>query len=256
MYTILVWDLLQPYPLLLLFIAVGLALVWRKPAGHRAPLLGLTIGFVVLVILSIPAVAYYIRGTLEWRYAPLEHRPKDVEALVVLSSSVRPPDGPQIHAVMDTQTMDCLLRAAELYREGEPCPIIVSGGKPDPRQPGPAYAVPMCDYLVRLGIPATDILLEDQSRTTHENAVGSCRLLKERHLHKIVLLADAAHVVRATACFRKQGVEVVPCGCRCIATPHAPARRWFWPRAEAIVENERSGHEWLGMAWYWLCGRL
>src|SRR5262249_37927778 len=50
------------------------------------------------------------------------------------------------------------------------------------------------------------------SRTTYENAVESARLLNDRDMPRVVLVTDAAHLRRAVACFRKQGLDVIPCG--------------------------------------------
>jgi len=54
-------------------------------------------------------------------------------------------------------------------------------------------------FLVKLGVPATDVLVEDRSRTTSENAVETQKLLALRGISKILLVTDAAHDLRADA---------------------------------------------------------
>jgi uncharacterized SAM-binding protein YcdF (DUF218 family) len=253
MYTLLVWDLLRPFPILVLLIGLGLVVVWWRHRPARRLLLLVIVPFALLVLLAVPAVAYRLRGGLEWQYPALAERPDDADAIVVLGSGAVAADGPRVSADLDKSGLDRCLRAAEVYHEGKPCPVVVSGGQVDPGQPASAEA--MRDVLIRLGVAAEDVVLEDRSRSTFGNAAECARLLRERGLHRVVLITDATHLPRAVGCFRKQGVDVVPCGCQYRATPHSGNRYGFVPSANAEVDSQRSCHEWLGLAWYWLTGK-
>jgi len=134
--------------------------------------------------------------------------------------------------------------------------VLVSGGKVDPTTPGPTLAELMRDLLLELGVAEDDLILEDRSRNTYENALQSASLLREREIETVQLVADAVDLVRAELCFRKQGLKVVPSGCNYRAT----AWRWrlfgFLPSPGAAKCIERVTHEWLGIAWYRLRGRI
>jgi uncharacterized SAM-binding protein YcdF (DUF218 family) len=252
----LVSALAQPIVLLYLLTALALANLWRKYRDGRRRLLALTVPFVLLSLCCTPAASYLALGSLEGRYPPLPQRPDDVEAIVVLSGYVRVLDEEGAHVELGVDTLSRCLRAAEVYHGGKPCPVVVSGGKPDPAAPGPPFAVPMRDFLIQRGVPASDLIVEDRSRTTHENAVETCRLLEERGIHKIVLVTDAASLYRAVACFRKQGAEVVPCGCRYRARRMPWSVGAFVPDVRAAIGFQEASHEWLGAAWYRLAGRM
>jgi uncharacterized SAM-binding protein YcdF (DUF218 family) len=123
--------------------------------------------------------------------------------------------------------------------------------------PGPTLAEAMRDFLVELGVPSSDIILESRSRSTYENALQSARLLKDRGIRKIILVTEAAHMPRALGTFRKQGLEAVPAPCHYISTA------WFerpllglLPAPGTLRESQGVLHEWLGMAWYRLRGRM
>ena len=59
------------------------------------------------------------------------------------------------------------------------------------------------------GVPETDILYEDKSRNTHENAQFTKQLLAgQPQLKKLLLVTSAFHMRRAKACFEKEGVNV------------------------------------------------
>src|SRR5262245_6082397 len=195
---------MELWTFVLLLLAVSLGCLWRQRSGGCRWLGALTGLYITLVVLSTPAVAYRLRGSLEWQYAGLKERPPDAGAIVVLGGGVLPVDGPRTVAELDDDSLRRCLRAAELYHDGAPCPVLVSGGKDD-TDPGPACAQVMNDLLVRLGVLASDIIVEDQSRSTYENAVESRRLLDDRQLGKIVLVTSALHLPRAVACFQKLG---------------------------------------------------
>jgi uncharacterized SAM-binding protein YcdF (DUF218 family) len=254
MYRLLV-DLLQPTVLLYLLMAGGLARLWWKRQGSR-PLLIVTVCFVLLSLICIQPTGYLALGTLEWPYPPLQERPEDAEAIVVLSGyvAVLDEEGKQVQLGVDT--MYRCVRAAEVYHQGKPCPVLVSGGKVNPSAPGPALAVPMRDFLIRLGVRESDLIVEDRSRTTYENAVESSRLLDERGLQRIILVTDAAHMKRAAGCFQKQGMSVAPCGCRYRARQLEWSLRTFLPDPGMATGVQDACHEWLGIAWYSLQGRM
>ena len=68
-------GLLQPYLLLFVLLAAAIANLWRRRREPIRRLLVLTLAFVALAVLSIPAIAHLSLGTLEWRYPPAEQRP-------------------------------------------------------------------------------------------------------------------------------------------------------------------------------------
>jgi uncharacterized SAM-binding protein YcdF (DUF218 family) len=253
---LLLTGLAQPTVLLVLLTALAVANLWRKHKESRRRLLLLTIPFVLMVVWWTPAVSYLTLGSLEWGYPPLDKRPEDVEAIVLLSGYVRVLDEEGTQVELGEDTLYRCLRAAEVYRQGKPIPMVVSGGKVDPDAPGPALAVAMRDFLRQQGVPNSDLIVEERSRTTYENAVECCRLLDERGIHRILLVTDATHLARAAACFRARGADVVPCGCRYRAARMMWSVGAFVPDPAAAGGTQDAVHEWLGRAWYRLRGRM
>jgi uncharacterized SAM-binding protein YcdF (DUF218 family) len=256
MYDFVSEYLSQPFALLYVVIALAIINLWRKRKESRKRLLWVTIPFILFTVLSMPAAAHLALGSLEWQYPPLEDRPTDVEAIVILGGGVAPPDGMRLRADLDRSSLLRCLRGADLYHRGKPCLVLVSGGKADPTEPGPAVSEAMSQFLALHGVPAGDLIVENRSATTYENAVECCKLLKERGLRKIILVTDGTHLMRATGCFRKQGIDVIPCGCAYRATPSSKGRYNFAPSPKAAIEYQQVCHEWVGTAWYWINGRI
>jgi uncharacterized SAM-binding protein YcdF (DUF218 family) len=252
----LLMGLLDPYRLLFLFLGVGIVSFWcrrRVPVGR---LLLTTLSFASLTLLSTPAIAHLSLGTFEWCYPPVERRPNDAEAIVVLGGGMDPPDATRLHAEMNSDTLFRCLHAALVYRGGKPCPVVVCGGRISPGPSTPPLAQLMRDFLRDQGVQDDEIIVEDRSRTTHENAVECRKLLDQRRIHKVILVTDALHMFRAVRSFRKQGIQAVPSACHHSATQFEWTVSDFLPSANAVRNHQRAFHEWLGCAWYWVRGYL
>jgi uncharacterized SAM-binding protein YcdF (DUF218 family) len=249
-------ELLNPYPILMLVTGLGLARLWWKRKETRGRLLLAAAPFVILMLLSLEPVEFLALGTLEWKNKPLATRPEDIQAIVVLAGAARPTNPWRLQAELDSASIYRCLCAARLYHQAKACPLFVSGGKSDPSQPGPPCSRVMHDFLLELGVKASDLIVEDGSRTTYENAVESRRLLEARGIQKIVLVTDAVHMVRAAACFRRQGLEVVPAACHHQATSYTFAMQDLVPSAGSLRSSERVWHEWVGLFWYWIQSRI
>lgn len=247
-------ELLQPFVLLYLLAGLVLLQLWRQQREQRRLLLIGIAAFSTLFLCSTPLASYLALRSLEWSYPPREQRPRDIEAIVILAGYVRPADGVGRHPELGEDTLYRCLQGAELYHQGQPRPVLVSGGTVEDAKP--TCAPLMRDFLVRMGVPATDILVEDHSQTTWENAVESHKILEQRGIRKILLVTDAAHLLRAERCFQKQGMEVVPWGCRYRALVFPRELSQFLPSPRGGAGLVDAAHEWLGLAWYWLHGRI
>jgi uncharacterized SAM-binding protein YcdF (DUF218 family) len=62
-------------------------------------------------------------------------------------------------------------------------------------------------YLLEIGIPETDILVEANSRNTHENARFVAEMMKGKDA-SFLLITSAFHMRRAEGCFKKAGIKV------------------------------------------------
>jgi uncharacterized SAM-binding protein YcdF (DUF218 family) len=256
MYHLIVWHVLQPFAWLCLLPALATACLRRQRHDLRRPFLLMAVASSVLIIFCLPLVSRLALGSLERPYPPLTERPSDVEAIVVLSSSVRPASPSHPRPEPDYATLSRCLMAAELYHQGQRCPVILSGGDSQSTDLRPALAEPMRQLLVQLNVSPLDLAVEGRSRTTYENARESKKLLEEKGVHKIILVTSANHLARAVACFRKLGFDVIPCGCNYEATEPDNWISQFVPTPEAARINQAVCHEWIGLLWYWLNDRI
>src|SRR5262249_38597302 len=128
--------LLQPHLVLWLVAALALASLWRKRREAPGRLLLVTVPFALLTARPTPAVNWLAMRSLESPFPPLEARPADAGAIVVLSGAVQFHDDEGKRFDLAEDTMARCVKAAELYHEGPRCPVVVSGGKVHADAPG------------------------------------------------------------------------------------------------------------------------
>jgi len=244
-----------PIVLLDSFLLLVILYLWRRQKEPRRRLWWFLVAFFLFVLSSSAPVAYLALRSLEWDYPPSNDIPPDVGAIVVLAGSVRTADRVRAQPELGPNTLYRCLHAASLHRTSPDIPILVSGGVVE-GEGSPAAATVMCEFLLTQGVKETLIILEKSSQNTYENAVESCKLLQERNVRRIVLVTDASHMLRASSCFRKQGMEVAPSPCNHIANEYHFAWMDLIPDANSAVNVSTAWHEWLGMAFYRVRGRL
>lgn len=109
---------------------------------------------------------------------------------------------------------DRFIQTANLYHEGRVDWIIITGGNGHLLQNYPPEAVFLRKELIRNGIPADKILVDDVSRNTRENALYTKRILDTLHANRpSVLVTSAMHMRRCKLEFDKAGIITEPYPC-------------------------------------------
>jgi uncharacterized SAM-binding protein YcdF (DUF218 family) len=242
-------------PSLLAVFVLALGLGWRRLGWVRWVLAAGCLGLFLSMWLPFAHLCAY---SLEGRYPYETPYPPETnyDAIVVLSAGATPPVPWEPEAVIGPGTYVRCQHAAWLYKNAKAVPVLVSGGRVPRSDDAPvSYADLMRLALIEKGVPAEQVWIEPESRNTYENALFSARILRERGIGKVALVTEAFHMPRAVACFRKQGVSVVaaPTG---FLTPTSYAWLDFVPRSGGVNVMDVVIHEWVGLAWYRLAGRI
>lgn len=88
-----------------------------------------------------------------------------------------------------------LNEAQRLYHAGYAPFIIVSGAKGPDEEISEAAA--MRDYLIRTGVAADHILVEENSFNTYQNLVNSYAIMKQAGLTKAIIVSNSSHIRRS-----------------------------------------------------------
>lgn len=107
---------------------------------------------------------------------------------------------------------DRIWQALQLYKRGKIKKILLSGGEVTVFGKSKAREIDQCkQYLLISGVPEEDIILEDLSTNTRENATNSAKILKERFPNqRYILITSAFHMKRSIGCFEKVGINTTP----------------------------------------------
>jgi uncharacterized SAM-binding protein YcdF (DUF218 family) len=143
---------------------------------------------------------------------------------------------------------DRLTNALWLYRAGRARRIIITGGSGAVFSAGNTEAKDLATLLRLAAVPAADILLEERSRNTRENAKFTKELLaKHPDIKSLVLVTSAFHQRRAIGCFAKVGLHPQPFSADFYSTNRSWAPDyWLVPNIDALSRWSLLLHEMAG----------
>ena len=143
------------------------------------------------------------------------------------------------------------IEGIRIWRQMKGSKLIFSGGAVFNTQ---SEAYGMAGLAGQLGVPDSGLLMEHKSLDTDDQA----RLIKEMVKgDTVVLVTSAAHMMRSVALFKKQGVALIPAPTHYLIKdePKFKPSRLF-PNSGNIIAAETLFHEYLGLAWSKLRGRI
>lgn len=195
------------YPLGLTCLLLGLALIWLWKFPRRS-LIAIAAALLVLFCTSNPLIASNLVKTLEWQYLPPDPVPA-AEAIVVLGGSTRPMSPPRPWIEVQ-EAGDRILYGVKLYQDGLAPLIVFTGGRINWKDAADkSEAEDMTELALAMGVPERNIVRENESLNTHQNAVNTAKILQQRQIDTILLVTSAMHMPRSIAIFKKQGFNVI-----------------------------------------------
>jgi len=236
-----VYSFLLP-PGLFILLLLGITFwIWKRERKPALILLGITLGF---YLSSTPWVGGLLIRSLERQYSQPDALTGEV--IVVLGGgavSGTPDLGGEGN--LSGSGADRLLTAARLYR-ATGLPILLSGGKVFADSGNEADISRR--QLLGLGIPDKDIIVENKSLNTEQNANFTATILKSRGLSNPVLITSAFHLPRAVIEFDKAGIQVLPYPTNYwISRPEKLYAAKFAPSAAGLSFTGVALKEYLGM---------
>lgn len=228
----------------------------RFPRLQRVAITLVAIGVILVWIAAMPWTANALMRGLEATYPPrltaCGGAAQPVDAIVVLGGAIAP------QLIGDTRGRlhrgsDRLREAALLFHAGCAPRLLASagGGVEPPATASEADAIRT--FFAELGIPAAALIVEDQSRTTGENALYSARVLRfgERQ-PRILLVTSAWHLRRAVPLFEAVGFDVLPVGADYRSLSGCGGIHCVLPDSGALDDTGKAWKEYLG---YWVQDR-
>lgn len=193
----------------MLWIAVGLT-YGLSTKNFKRRKVSLWTSTLLFVALSIPLLSNL--AISKWEFPPRDKSSLPLfDAAIVLTGMV------EYNKVATDQinfnsAADRITEAVSLYDAGIVRQIILTGGSGYVLNQKDRESVELREFLLSSGVPIEDILVEPESRNTHENASYTKELLIKEDLidRNLLLITSAFHMRRSLACFAKEDIEVQP----------------------------------------------
>lgn len=246
-------NLVVPLNLCIFLMVIGFVLCLLR--FKRSGLALIFTGILWVLIWSLPITSIIFGGMLEntYPYKPAEQYPQ-AEAIVVLGGATANNRVNWFEPLEPESRIARVDTAADLYFKHKAPRILVSGGA---LSGDVSEARGMAARLRTLGVPAEDIILENESRTTHENAQLTVQELQDHQIHSILLVTSALHMPRSMASFSKFGLDVTAApNPPQITVPEDKGFSLYLPNERALAASRSVLKEYVGVLVYWLRGWL
>ena len=164
----------------------------------------------------------------------------------------------QTDRIVYGSAVDRLMQAIALYHGKKIKKILLSGGSGYVMHEDWKEAVWLAQVLYKCGIPKEDVILENNSRNTRENAQYSTAILKNgKYGNRFLLITSASHMRRSIRCFNKTGLAVSPYPVDERSGKGIDSLdKVFLPDAANIESWDVLIHEWIGIVTYWVAGYI
>jgi uncharacterized SAM-binding protein YcdF (DUF218 family) len=152
----------------------------------------IVIAIAVAFILAIIGLGVYLQPN-DFTLCPMTETPTTRDGCTAVDAIVTVSGGDTTartnHAIM-------------LYKNDWAPLLIFSGAAQD--KTGPSNALAMRKIAVDAGVPANDILIEEDSANTHQNAENTNQLLSDYDVKSVILVTSAYHQRRASLEFHRR----------------------------------------------------
>lgn len=237
--------ILPPGIFILAMVLIAFGMMYRR--RRKLGAVNLAAGL-VLWALSVPPVSNFLMQGLESGFSIPENPSGDV--IIMLGGGV-------IHSVPDfsgtsapsSSTMGRIVTTVRLYHKLKR-PIIVTGGGANDGTDA-AVATIAKRFLMDLGVPDHQIIIEDRARDTAQNARLTTAICRQRGYTQPILLTAAYHLKRARMAFDAAGIQVTPFPAYFLGSRDTPTTwRHLLPRSGALHASATALHEYVGLLYY------
>lgn len=241
----------SPLSMIIGLMGVGLFFIWFTKKQKTGKIL-ITCAAALLLILSYHTVADRLLKPLEQRFPPIMLDSRTIASedtsfvkwIVVLGGGHTRDQYLPVTSEISEASLVRLAEAIRIYKRIPGSKIILSGGAVFNRHP---EAETLSKTVQMLNVPQKDIVLDNNSRDTEEQAVQVSPIVGK---DRFILVTSAYHMPRAVAIFKKTGLLPIPAPTNHMVLKKGNIRpEDFYPSSLALRKVEIAAHEYLGLVW-------
>lgn len=230
----------MPLPGLLLIGFIGLFILWFSKRKGFASFL-LTLSLVGIFLLSFQPITTPLLKSTERMYPSFIAPDVPVEYVLVLGNGHVVDDEISPISELSRAAVMRLTEGIHIYRMYPGAKLILSGYSGGTTV---SHARMMARVALSLGVNKSDILLLENARDTHEEAIQTLNSVGNSNL---VLVTSASHMPRAMEEFHNLGLKPTPAPTNYLA--HSEIKQpWekYAPKAKYLEQSERFWYEQMG----------
>lgn len=193
----------------------------------------------IYFLLGLGPVSFWLMSRLEYMYPPLAHSQlnSDIKTIVVLSGYGEVDSSRPLSSQLYPSSIYRLIETLAIYKHIPDAKIIISGSGNSSRL--------LKQNLLVLGLPDTDVLLDDNSPDTVDSA-----LYMSNHLsHQFYLVTSAGHMPRAVEIFRDYDLSFIPMPTHYLSKQNILATSYL-PTPAHLYISDYAIHEYIATAYY------
>jgi uncharacterized SAM-binding protein YcdF (DUF218 family) len=239
-------------PLHFLLIALGVGLLFPRRAFGRPLALAATIG---LALITFSPLGALLLRPLEDRFpvqSPIMTPPKGI---IVLGGALNEQNAIARGQTSFNEAAERMTTAAALARLYPQALLVFTGGSNSLVDDSVKEAEAAHRFFRELGVPESQMIFEDQSRNTYENAVFTQNMVHPQKDEKWLLVTSAFHMPRSMGIFRALGMTPLAFPVDFRTDGDAQDFRPPVDGTLAIRNVETALREWVGLVAYRLTGK-
>ena len=245
--------LVWPSSVIALLLLAGMLLLWggRSLAWARRLLAS---GVGLLIVCGLSPLGNWMVLPLEQRFSrsPL---PQEIAGIIILGGFELPGISRARGELSLNEGAERLTEGILLALQRPQARVIFTGGDGSLIGRQRSAAEPIAAFLKAVGLSPERIVLEEQARTTQENAVLLARMLQPRPGERYVLVTSAFHMPRSVATFRHNGFDVIPWPVDYRTRGSGAVWEGFASIPGGLERVDLAFKEWLGLVAYRVSGR-
>ena len=236
--------ILPPGVFVLVLIISGMLFIYLK--RRKIGIFNLGVGILFWIFCSTPFSNFLISGLESEFQIP---RKVNGDVIILLGGGIidEAPDFSGFGIPSD-RMMSRIVTAVRLQKNLD-IPIIVSGGKWDENMSSEALIARR--FLIDLGVDEDQIIIEEKSKDTYENARFTSEICSRKDYQNPILVTSASHMKRSLLSFKKFDVNVVPFPSS-FKSKNVSSLHWlsYLPRSSSLMLTSDAFHEYLGLFFY------
>ncbi len=237
----------MPMSLGLILFFIGLIFLLNK--NYKRAKTFLIISFLWLAIIGYSPFSNYIIQPLENQYKSyIKIDPSIKHVLVLGSGHVTNNDVSKLSQLSTTALMR-LSEGIRIYRELDDAKLILSGYAGDDVKTPHAFI--SRDVAISLGVPKEDIITQEEAKDTAEEAIYVKKVV---NTEKFILVTSASHMPRAMKIFKTDSLNPIAAPTDYLSKENGDYLRE--PKAKEIRKTERAMHEYIGILWHDMLGKI